>query len=332
MRRFAPLLLIGLLLGVLALSCARPPEERLTRVSLALDWFPWSNHAGFFIAQEKGYFREEGLKVDIYTPADPATVLQTVGAGKDDFGISYQVEVLLARQEGVPVVSIMGLVQHPLNSVMALKESGIDRPGKLKGKKVGYPGIAYNEPMLETMLRSDGASLEDVELINVGYDLVPALIGKKVDAIVGAYWVHESISAELQGHPVNIMRMEQWGVPDFYELVLVTSEKMLVQRPDVVRRFVRAAIRGYQEAMEDPQRAIDILAQAHPEIDERIERRGVELLAPLWRDDIPAFGWQEEERWAGFAEWMEANGILRRGVDPRRAFTNRFVEEATGKR
>ena len=119
----------------------------------------------------------EGLEVDMFTPADPATVLQTVASGRDDFGISYQVEVLLARQEEVPVVSVMGLVQHPLNILMSLEESGIDRPRKLKGKKVGYPGIAYDVPLLKTMLEHDGASIEEVELVNVGFSLVPALDG-----------------------------------------------------------------------------------------------------------------------------------------------------------
>jgi len=324
----AILLTLGLLLILALAGCSRA-QGGPTKVTMALDWFPWSNHSGLFIAQERGYFREEGLEVNIYTPADPATVLQTVGAGRDDFGISYQVETLLARQQGVPVVSIAALVQHPLNSVMTLKSSGIQRPGQLVGKSVGYPGIAYNEPMLDAMLKSDGASIKDVTLVNVGFDLVPALIGKRVDAVIGAYWVHESISAENQGYPVNVMRMEQWGVPDFYELVLVTSESTIRERKDVVERFVRAVVRGYQEAARDPQKAIDVLKQAKPEIDESIERPGVELLAPLWTGKAPTFGWQEESRWVGFAQWMKDNGLLGQNVDARSAFTNEFVEKAT---
>ena len=324
----------ALLLSVL--SCAggttSTPTPRPVKVSLALDWYPNANHAGLYIAQERGYFQDEGLEVDIFTPGDPATVLQTVASGRDDFGISYQVEVLLARQEEVPVVSVMGLVQHPLNSVMALKSSGINRPGELKGKTVGYPGIAYNVPMLKTMLEHDGASIEDVEMVNVGFNLVPALIGGKVDAVVGAYFTHESIVAENQGHPVNVMRMEEWGVPDFYELVLVTGEKNLEERPDVVRRLVRAVMRGYEDAAREPQAAIDILLDAYPEADEAVERPGVDILAPLWTDGMPGVGWQEKERWVEFAGWMKENGLLDPDVDAREAFTNGFVEEALGGR
>jgi putative hydroxymethylpyrimidine transport system substrate-binding protein len=300
--------------------------QSLTKVSVALDWFPWSNHSGLFVAKERGYFAEEGLDVEIFTPGDPSTVLQTVASGRDDFGISYQTDVLIARQEGVPVVSIMALVQLPLNSVMTLKESNISTPADLAGKTVGWPGIPSNEPLLDTMLKSEGKSLADVELVNVGFDLVPALIGKEVDAIVGAYWVHESISAENQGFPVNIMRMEQHGVPDFYELVMVTNEAKIAESPELVQGFVRAAMRGYEDAIADPQGAVELLARVKPEVDLSIERPGVDLLAPLWEPvEGKNFGWQEESRWTEFANWMQENGLLSAEVDPKAAFNNSFV-------
>jgi putative hydroxymethylpyrimidine transport system substrate-binding protein len=313
------------LLALVGCAKAATPTPSPVRVSLALDWYPNANHAGLYMAQERGYFQDEGLEVDLFTPADPATVLQTVASGRDDFGISYQVEVLLARQEEVPVVSIMGLVQHPLNVLMSLEESGIDRPEKLKGKKVGYPGIAYDVPLLKTMLEYDGASIEDVELVNVGFSLVPALVSEKVDAVIGAYVSHETIMAENQGYPVNVMRLEEWGVPDSYELVVVTSEKNIEESPEVIRRFLRAVTRGYEDAVREPQTAIDVLMAAYPEVDEAIERPGVDILVPLWKGDAPSIGWQEESRWVDFADWMEKNGLLEGGVDGRRAFTNEFL-------
>ena len=303
-------------------------EDKVTSfppVSVVLDWFPWSNHAGLFIAKDKGYFAAEGLDVDIHPPADPATILQTVATGRDDFGINYQTGVLIARQEGVPVVSIAALVQHPLNSVMTLKDSGIVEPKDLAGKTIGWPGIPDNEPLLDTMLKSQGLSLSDVELVNVGFDLVPALIGGKVDAIVGAYWVHESISAINQGFPVNIMRMEQHGVPDFYELVLVTNEEKIKENPEMVRRFVRAVTRGYQDAIDDPQGAVELLKRVRPEVDLAIESPGVDMLAPLWGTDQGVFGWQDEARWIEFAAWLEEAGLLSGGGDVNAAFDNSFV-------
>ena len=309
-------IILAFVLGALALAaaaaCVNSEPERAS-VKLALDWYPNANHIGLYIAQSKGYFDEEGLDVNMYTPSDPSTVLQTVGAGQDDFGMSYQPDVLLARNEDVPVVSVLGVVQHPLNSLMTLKTSGLTSPAHLKGRKVGYPGIPTNEPLLDTMLKQDGLrGLEDVEMVNIGWNISESLIGEKVDAVIGAYWTHESIHMENLGYPVNVMRMEDWGVPDYYELVLVTGESYLAENEDVVERFVRAMKRGYEEAIADAQAGVDVLVAANEgEIDEAIDRPGADLLVDLWQ--LPGgggFGTQETARWDGFVQWMKDNGMI----------------------
>lgn len=320
------LFLVGMLVGACSSDSDKP--EELIDVSLALDWFPWSNHSGLYVAQERGYFEDEGLNVTIYVPGDPSTVLQTVGAGRDDFGISYQPELLIARESGIEAVSIMAMVQHPLNSVMALAESGIAEPKDLKDKKVGAPGLPSDEALIDTMLRSQGLTIDDVEMVNVGYDLVPALISKSVDAIVGAYWVHESISAINQGFDLNIMRMEEHGVPDFYELVIVASEEKIADDPEVVKKFVKAVTRGYEDAIANPLDAVAVLKSVKPETDLEIENPGVALLAPLWATDSGVFGWQEKSRWEEFAAWMVESGRLTSADAAASAYDNSFVEDA----
>ncbi len=319
------LALLVFIFGLISFSISCSSEETVSEVKLALDWYPNANHIGLYLAEENGYFEDENLKVTIYTPSDPSTVLQTVASGADDFGMNYQPDVLIARSEGVPVVSVLGMVQHPLNSMMALQSSGNESPKDLKGKKVGYPGIPWNEDALNTMLQSDGLSgIDDVELVNVGWELGSSLISETVDAIIGAYFTHESIVLENEGHPVNVMRMEEWGVPDYYELVMVTSEDYLSKNPDIVERFTRAVSKGYTDAISDPQSGVDVLKKHAPEIDESVDRPGADLLRDLWKSKGGNFGTQEEIKWVSFAEWMKKRGIINEDIDPKIAFTDKY--------
>ena len=145
-----------------------------------------------------------------------------------------------------------------------------------------------------------------------------------MDAII-AYWTVEAISAENQGFPVNIMRVEKYGVPNFYELLLVTNEKTISEKKDLVQNFVRAVKRGYEDAIADPQGAVRIMKKLKPEIDLAIETKSVDLLAPLWVPENKVFGWQEESRWINFANWMKDNGLVSKTLDPKSAFDNSFV-------
>lgn len=301
------------------------PQKPLTQVSVALDWYPWSNHVGLYMAQDNGYYKDVGLDVKIYVPSNPDDVLKLVGSGKDSFGISYEADVLLARSEGIGVKSIAAMVQRPLNSLMTLKSSGILRPKQLEGKKVGYPGIPGQEAMLATMMEKDGSSIDKIQLVNVGYDLVPALIGKKVDAVIGAYPVHEAILAEEQGYPVNVISVTDWGVPRYYELVMVTSDKMASEQADVVKRFMWATAKGYADAIKDPTKALQLLAKANPEADMKMEEQGSKLLMPLWMDNVTTYGWQEKDRWQNFEQWMRSKGLLTKDVNVDNAYTNDFL-------
>ena len=160
-------------------------------------------------------------------------------------------------------------------------------------------------------------------MVNVGFDLLPALLGKKVDAIIGGYEVHEAIVAEQQGQPVNVLKVQDWGVPDYYELVLVTSDKMLKENPEVVRKFLRAATKGYTMP-QNQGAALDLLKAANDEADLKVER-------PAWLGSPPTgpngvrFGEQTTDRWQRYADWLRANKILDKDVKVADCFTSDYL-------
>jgi len=299
-------------------------------VSVALDWYPNANHAGLYLAQDRGYFEDAGLDVEIYTPADPAAALQTVGAGRDTFGISYHSEILFAREQGVPVVSVAALVQHPLNCLMMLEESDIERPADLAGKTVGTAGLPSDDAYLQTMLETDGASIDDVEVVNVGFDLLPAVLSGRVDAVMGTYWTHETILAEQQGTPVRYLRVEEWGVPDYYELILTAGETTIAEHGDTISVFLGAMQRGYNDAIADPDAALQVLLAASPDLDEAVEREGLGLLIPVWTSDGEVeFGTQTAGRWDAFGAWMKEQGLLGEDVDIAAAWNGELLPTAS---
>ncbi len=323
-RGLAALLVVTLLLaGCGARGGALPTGTNgLTKVSLVLDWYPWANHTGLYLAQSRGYFKAE---VDIHQPSNPEDVLKVVAAGTDNFGISYQTDVLTSRAAGIPVKSIAAMVQHPLNTVMSLQSSGITRPKGLEGKKVGVPGVPSDTPLLQTMLGADGASIDKVEQINVGFDLMPALLSGKVDAIIGGYEVHEAILAERQGKPVNAMKVQDWGVPDYYELALVSSDAMLKENPETVRKFLRAVSKGYADAQREQGAALDALLAGYPDADRKVEEPGLARLAPLWTAGVSRYGEQTAARWQGYADWLRARNLLDKDVAVNDCFTTDYL-------
>ena len=292
------------------ISCSN--EQELIDISLALDWYPNSNHAGIYYGIDNGYFEENDINVDVYTPSDPASILQTVASGRDEFGISYQPDLLLARSEGIPVVAVHSIVKTPLNSIMTLGDSGIDNPSKLKNKTIGYPGIPLNIGILSSILEEQDLTIDDVELVDVGFDLVPALLSERVDAIIGAFWSHESILIELEGREVNILKFEEWGIPKYHELVLVTSEEYFKNNEEIVEKFVDAFSRGYKKSIENNDKSMEALIAAFPEVNIELETQGIKLLSPLWQESFDTDGM---DSWNKFGDWMKDKGLISESLD-----------------
>ena len=308
------------ILSIFVIGCGNEKE-----LSLALDWYPNSNHAGIYSAIDDGFFDEEGIKLSVYTPSDPTAIISSVASGRDDFGLSYHPDILQAQSAGLEIVSVLSISQHPLNSIMTLKKSSIKNPSDLKGKVVGYPGIPSNKAMLETVLSSQNININDVETVDVGFELVKALVSGSVDAIIGAYWTHESIVMELQGYEIEIMRLEEWGVPDYYELILITNKSFLEENKSDVEKVVNSFKKGYEFSIKNPQESITSLISIAGEeiVEEDVERAGVELLIPMWQSNNLPFGHQDISKWEETYEWMYQNNFLEKEL----IIENLFIDE-----
>jgi putative hydroxymethylpyrimidine transport system substrate-binding protein len=326
MKRLIPLaLVVALLAGCGEKEDALEPSGS-KRVELMLDYFPNADHAGIYAAEAGGHFEQAGLDVEIRQPPDPAAPLKQLAAGRVDLAISYEPEVLRARDQGLNVVSIGAIVQEPLTSIVSLPGAKIARPADLKGKTVGTAGIDYQSAYLRTILSEAGVPPDTVKERNVGFSLVPALLTGKVDAVLGAFWNYEGTELRLRGKRPRIIRMDEAGVPPYNELVLVANGDALGRDESKLRAFVGALSRGTRDLRRDPDRAIDGLLEANPDLDPELQRAAVKVTLPLFfPPQGKPFGWQDPEAWDAFGAWMQDNDLLERPADVRGAFDNRLL-------
>ena len=299
-------------------------------VDVVLDWYPNADHAGIFGAISQGYFADHGLDVTTTVPSDAAAALKQVGAGKAPFAISYEPEVMLARSEGIPVVAVGAIVTHPLNSIIVRSDSGIERPKELEGKTVGNTGLPLERPLLRTVVAADGGDPDRVEVQNVGYNLSPALAAGRVDAVIGAYWNIELVELDAQGIDAKAFRVEEYGVPDYDELVVVTGDRFAREHPETVRRFLEALRQGQDWAATDQAGAVDALVSANPDLDRDTVAEQVGLTADLFSPPDGGTLAMDPDEWAAFARWMRSTGQLPADADVDGAMTTRFLPQTDG--
>jgi putative hydroxymethylpyrimidine transport system substrate-binding protein len=328
------LILLGAL-ALLAAGCGEKPEPGPNSTAsteplrLVLDYFPNADHAGIYAAQAAGEYRKAGLEVDIKAPPDPAAPLKLLQAGRADIVVSYEPELLLARDKGADdLVAVGALVQKPLTSLISLPAGKIAGAKDLAGKRVGTAGIAYQSAYLKTILDKAGVDPGSVKETNVGFDLVRPLITKRVDATLGAFWNYEGVDLERRGKKPRILRMDQLGVPTYDELVFVARKQDLDEDgASRVRRFLQATARGHKALEQDPAAGIDALLKAGNGLDRGLQTAAVQATTPAFfpEDDKQPFGWMDEAEWDAYGAWMEQNGLLKQPANAARALTNEFL-------
>ena len=303
----------------------RPSSERQFQVML--DYFPNADHAPIYAAQSRGEFKAAGLDLKIRQPADPSVPLKQVAAGRVDLAVSYAPEVLRARSKGLHVVAVGALVRVPLTSIISLPKAKIRGPQDLKGKTVGTAGIDYQSAYLRTILEHANVPQSSVKERNVGFNLVPALVSGKVDAILGGFWNYEAIDLAQRGKKPRVIRMEQAGVPPYNELVFVANEDNLERSGPLIRRFMAALRRGEIALRRDPATGVTALVKANRDLDPKLQAASVKATLPYFAPPAgKPYGWQDPAGWKRFGAWMADNGLIDSGAAG--ASTNTYLPGA----
>ncbi|WP_407673433.1 ABC transporter substrate-binding protein [Paenibacillus silvisoli] len=319
-------LAVALVLAI-GTGCAsgKKTESGETELTVLLDWYPNAVHTFLYAAEEQGYFKEAGLKVNLQTPADTNDALKLVATGKADLALSYHMQVAISRSEGIPIVSVGAIVRHPLNQLLVLDSPDIKSPKDLVGKKIGYPSIPLDEAIVNTMVKTDGGDPSKLTYTDVGWDLIPAMTTKKVDAIIGGYVNHEKLLLEKEGEKITAFDPSKFGVPDYYELVLTASEKGLESNGDAIKKFIEASAKGQAYTASHPDEALQLLLDQQSKdfpLDADVEKQSLSILLPLMDAGEQPFASQTKESWSSVIDWLKEHRQLTDDVKAEDAFRN----------
>lgn len=287
------------------LALMAQPAFAADKVTLMLDWFVNPDHAPIILAQEKGFFAEEGLEVEVVAPADPADPPKLVAAGKADYAISYQPQLHLQVHEGLPLKRVGTLIATPLNCLMVKADGPVQTPADLKGRKIGYSVSGVEEALVGQILKTAGLTMADVKMINVNWSLSPALIAGQVDATIGGYRNFELTQMRLEGAEGKCLAVEEQGVPTYDELIFIANPASLDKARTA--RFLHAVERGAQYMVNHPEEAWALFSATAPDLQD-------ELNSEAWKATLPRFSQSpaalDQGRYARFESFLLEAGLI----------------------
>jgi putative hydroxymethylpyrimidine transport system substrate-binding protein len=322
--------LLAIAIPIAAIGCGEKTEDGASgegeRFDLALDFFINADHAGIYTALQRGYFTDAGLDVRPRVPSDPAAPIKQAAAGRVDLAISYEPEVMLARDAGLDVLAVAALVQKPLTSLISLPAAKIKDPADLRGKTVVTAGIPYQTAYLETILKGSGVDPSEVKQVDVGLNLLQPVLSGRADAMFGGFRNVEGVQLELEGENPSVVPVDQLGIPSYDELVLVASGERVAEEGKAIRLFIAALERGTEDAREDPRLAVDSLLEASPELKRGLTAAEVAETLPLFFPpaDRP-FGYMDVGEWTAFSGFLADQGQITERLGAEQLLTDEFL-------
>jgi putative hydroxymethylpyrimidine transport system substrate-binding protein len=290
---------------ITALFMTASPAFAQDKMTLLLDWFINPDHGPIIVAQEKGFFADQNLEVEIVAPADPADPPKLVAAGKAELAISYQPSQHLQVAEGLPLLRVGTLVATPLNCLLVLEDGPIKTIADLKDKKVGFSVAGVEEALLTAILGRHGLGMSDIELVNVNWSLSPSLMSGQVSAVIGAYRNFELNQMEIEGIAGRCFYVEEEGVPTYDELIYVANKNTM--DVDLIRRFLRATELATQYIVNHPDESWNVFKGYSVELDDQLN-------AKAWIDTLARFALRpealDEGRYVRFEKFLSDAGLV----------------------
>ena len=304
-------------------------ENEKEKITFVLDWTPNTNHTGLYVAQEKGYFEDEGLEVEIVQPPeDGADAL--VASGKAQFGISFQDTMApgVVGEDELPTTAVAAVVQHNTSGIISRKGEGMDTPKGLEGKKYATWDAPIEKAMMENVVEADGGDFSKVELIpSTVTDEVSALESKSVDAI-WIFYAWAGVATEVAGLETDYFAFKDINPAfDYYTPVIIGNNEFLEKEPETAKKFLSAVKKGYEDAIEDPDGAAEILCEAAPELDQELVKASQEYLKDQYIADADRWGYIDPDRWNLFYNWLNENGLTENEIPENTGFSNEYLPE-----
>lgn len=330
-KKYISIALAGALMLTTLSGCSKKEEksaDKGEKVTVVLDWTPNTNHTGLYTALENGYYKDQGLDVEIVQPPEGGAA-SLVASGKADFGISYQEEVTYAKtsDDPLPIKAIAAVIQHNSSGFASPKDKNIKTPKDFEGKIYGGWGSESETAAIKAVMEKTGADFNKVTIADIGQDDFFTATTNSVDFA----WIYEGwdvVQAKLKNFDLNFIPLNQFDKRlDYYTPVIISNETLLNDNPELAKKFMKATTEGYQFAIDNPEEAAKILVKHAPEIDEELAIESQKFLASKYKDDAPRWGEMKDEVWNNYTAFLKEYGLINKDLKPEDAYTNEFLPQ-----